>query len=191
MISTPWCRDEIGSLLWRVTQGCAAWHVQVSRITSHDPLWSYTNVLSSHEPFSLVIITYLVGRSVPQIKIFSSSEIGIWIVGYNLFLMLIYSSATFRHHQCLLVSPTCRCLISFALAVKVVAIRNCHRLLRNLLLLSCYKCLPKVSMPWMRVSETMSIRNLSLSSIATIRISWIPSLLFSEKQKNHFKQTNG
>jgi hypothetical protein len=37
----------------------------------------------------LNIIPYLVRRSVPQIKIFSSSEIGIWIVGYNLFIMLI------------------------------------------------------------------------------------------------------
>jgi hypothetical protein len=36
----------------------------------------------------LDIVPYLVKRLVPQIKIFSSSEIGIWIVGYNLFLML-------------------------------------------------------------------------------------------------------
>jgi hypothetical protein len=43
----------------------------------------------------LDIVPYLVRRSVPQIKIFSSSEIGIRIVGYNLSLMLIYSSATF------------------------------------------------------------------------------------------------
>jgi hypothetical protein len=55
---------------------------------------------------SLDIVPYLVRRSVPQIKIFSSSEIEIWIVGYKLSLMLIYSSATFRRHQCLLVSPT-------------------------------------------------------------------------------------
>jgi hypothetical protein len=37
----------------------------------------------------LNIVPYLVRRSVPQIKIFSSSDIGIWIVGYNLFIMLI------------------------------------------------------------------------------------------------------
>jgi hypothetical protein len=30
-ISTPWCRDETGSLLWRATQGCAARHAQMSR----------------------------------------------------------------------------------------------------------------------------------------------------------------
>jgi hypothetical protein len=38
----------------------------------------------------LDVVPYLVRRSVPQIKIFSSSEIGIWIVGYILFIMLIY-----------------------------------------------------------------------------------------------------
>jgi hypothetical protein len=37
----------------------------------------------------LDVVPYLVRRSVPQIKIFSLSEIGIWIVGYNLFIMLI------------------------------------------------------------------------------------------------------
>jgi hypothetical protein len=37
-ISTSWCHDEIESLLWRATQGCAARHAQVSRIASHDPL---------------------------------------------------------------------------------------------------------------------------------------------------------
>jgi hypothetical protein len=44
---------------------------------------------------SLDIVPYLVRGSVPQIKIFSSFEIEIWIVGYKLSLMLIYSSATF------------------------------------------------------------------------------------------------
>jgi hypothetical protein len=62
-ISTPWCRDKTGSLLWHATQGCATQHAHVSRIASHDPLWSYTNVLSSHEPFSLVIIPDLFRRS--------------------------------------------------------------------------------------------------------------------------------
>jgi hypothetical protein len=38
---------------------------------------------------SLDIIPYLVRRSVPQTKRFPSFEIGIWIVGYNLFIMLI------------------------------------------------------------------------------------------------------
>jgi hypothetical protein len=37
----------------------------------------------------------------------------------------------------------------------------------------------------------MSIKDLSLFSTATIRISWILSLLSSEKQKSHFKQMNG
>jgi hypothetical protein len=78
-ISTPWCRDEIGSLLWRATQGCAAQHAQVSRIASHDPLWSYTNVLSSRKPLPLDIVPYLIRGLVPQTKRFPSSEIGIWI----------------------------------------------------------------------------------------------------------------
>jgi hypothetical protein len=86
-ISTPWCHDKTGSLLWRATQGCAARHAQVLRIASHNPLWSYTNVLSSHEPFSLDIVPYLVRRSVPQTKRFPYFEIGFWIVGYNLFII--------------------------------------------------------------------------------------------------------
>jgi hypothetical protein len=38
---------------------------------------------------SLDIVPYLVRRLVPQTKRFPSFEIGIWIVGYNLFIMLI------------------------------------------------------------------------------------------------------
>jgi hypothetical protein len=40
----------------------------------------------------LDIVPYLVRRLVPQTKRFSSSEIGIWIVEYNLFLMIIFIS---------------------------------------------------------------------------------------------------
>jgi hypothetical protein len=50
-ISNLWCRDETKGLLWAHTQGCAARHAQVSRIASHDTLWSYTDVLSFHELF--------------------------------------------------------------------------------------------------------------------------------------------
>jgi hypothetical protein len=74
-ISTPWCRDETGSLLWRATQGCAARHTQASRIASHDPLWSYINVLSSREPFpwmSFPILSedpYLKPRNFPLLRL--------------------------------------------------------------------------------------------------------------------------
>jgi hypothetical protein len=35
----------------RAHKDCAARHAQVSRIPSHDPLWSYTDVLSFRELF--------------------------------------------------------------------------------------------------------------------------------------------
>jgi hypothetical protein len=38
---------------------------------------------------SLDLVPYLVKRLVPQTKRFPSFEIGIWIVGYNLFIVLI------------------------------------------------------------------------------------------------------
>jgi hypothetical protein len=50
-ISTLWCHDETEGLLWARTQGCVARHAQVSRIASHDPLWSYPDVLSFYELF--------------------------------------------------------------------------------------------------------------------------------------------
>jgi hypothetical protein len=85
-----------------------------------------------------------------------------------------------------------RCLVSFALAVGVVTMWNLHHLiLRNLLLLSYYRCLLKVSVSWLKVFVSMSIKDLSLFNTTTIRISWILSLLSSEKQKSHFKQMNG
>jgi hypothetical protein len=50
-ISNLRCHDETKGLLWARTQGCATRHAQVSRIASHDPLWSYTDVLSFCELF--------------------------------------------------------------------------------------------------------------------------------------------
>jgi hypothetical protein len=46
-------------------------------------------------------------------------------------------------------------------------------------------------MPWLRVVIAMFIRDLSLFSTTTIRISWILNLLSFEKQKSHFKKMNG
>jgi hypothetical protein len=76
MRSTLQCCDETKGLLWWLTHGCATWHVLVSRNASHDPLWSYTDVLSSHESF-LGYFPYLI------VKILIStlfSEMGILIV---------------------------------------------------------------------------------------------------------------
>jgi hypothetical protein len=57
----------------------------------------------------------------------------------------------------------CRCLVSFALAVGVVTMWSLpHLILRNLLLLSYCRCLLKVSVPWLKVSVSMSIKDLSL-----------------------------
>jgi hypothetical protein len=87
-ISNLRCRDEIEGLLWARTQGCAAWHALVSRIASHDPLWSYTNVLSFRELF----LGYL-SLSCQKIFVLDPdvllSGFGTLIVGYNLFDMFI------------------------------------------------------------------------------------------------------
>jgi hypothetical protein len=81
------------------------------------------------------------------------SKIGALIVGYNLFDILYNSLATFQHRQFSLAFHNCRCLVNFALAVGVVAMWNLHHLiLRNLLLPSYYRCLLKVSVPWLSVS---------------------------------------
>jgi hypothetical protein len=79
MRSTLWCHDKTKGPLWRPTHGCVAWHALVSRNASHDPLWSYTDVLSSRESF-LGYFPYLIVKILISTMIYLSSEKGILIV---------------------------------------------------------------------------------------------------------------
>jgi hypothetical protein len=87
-ISNLRCHDKTEGLLWARTQGCAARHALVSRSASHDPLWSYTDVLSFRELFLGYLSLSCQKIFVPDPDVLLS-EFGTLIVGYNLFDMLI------------------------------------------------------------------------------------------------------